>query len=260
MDKNFNLLLIDDELYALEALSKTIPWTRLGIREIFSCSNITKAREICYKEKIEIIICDIEMPNGTGLEFAHWLLENYPDTLLLFLTCHSDFAYAKEAISCHVFAYLLKPFDKEELCQTVQNAVQTLYKRVDTPHLALPVTDISSAGKPEQIVSKIQAILRENIAISRDELARKVYLNPDYMTRLFKRVTGKKLSEYTAELKLEAAKQLLTETNEPISSIAVSLTYVNFSYFSKMFKAATGMSPKEYRKRFTKTHGTSEKQ
>ncbi|MCI8300655.1 MAG: response regulator [Lachnospiraceae bacterium] len=251
MDKIFDLLLIDDEIYALEALSQTIPWPSLGIGEVFSCSNITKAKEICRSQQIPIIICDIEMPNGTGLEFAHWLLENYPETLILFLTCHSDFFYAKEAISCHAFAYLLKPFDKEELCQTIQNAVQTLRKRPDRTYLTMPAADSPSSGKPEQIVRKIQAILKDDIAISREELAKKVYLNPDYMTRLFKRVTGRKLSKYINELKLETAKQLLTETNEPISSIAVSLAYVNFSYFSKMFKTATGMSPKEYRKKFS---------
>lgn len=93
-------------------------------------------------------------------------------------------------------------------------------------------------------------MLQEDVTIGRDELARRVYLSPDYMTRIFKRFTGKTLSEYTGELKLNTAKQMLVETDEPVSNIAVSLAYVNFSYFSKVFKAGTGMSPKEYRKMF----------
>ena len=241
----------------MEALLNTIPWSSLGIGQVFSCNNISAAREICQNENIQIVICDIEMPNGTGMELARWLHECCPKTLILFLTCHSDFGYAKEAISYRAFAYLLKPFDKEELCRTVQNAVATIKKRKyrdvpapDQPQTQpAPVSDTPAADNPEQIVEQILGMLRQDVTVSREELARRVFLSPDYMTRLFKRVTGKTFSEYAGELKLERAKQMLAETDEPVSRIADLLAYANFSYFSKVFKAGTGMSPKEYRKR-----------
>ena len=101
-----------------------INWKSLGIDQVFTCGNIKAARQICQESDIQIMICDIEMPNGTGLDLAKWLSENYPDLLILFLTCHSDFSFAKEAISCRAFAYLLKPFDIEEISQAVKEAVQ----------------------------------------------------------------------------------------------------------------------------------------
>ena len=119
-----NLLLVDDEAFALEALEHAINWKSLGIDQVFTCGNIKTARQICQESDIQIMICDIEMPNGTGLDLAKWLSENYPDLLILFLTCHSDFSFAKEAISCRAFAYLLKPFDIEEISQAVKEAVQ----------------------------------------------------------------------------------------------------------------------------------------
>ena len=119
-----NLLLVDDEAFALEALEHAINWKSLGIDQVFTCGNIKAARQICQESDIQIMICDIEMPNGTGLDLAKWLSENYPDLLILFLTCHSDFSFAKEAISCRAFAYLLKPFDIEEISQAVKEAVQ----------------------------------------------------------------------------------------------------------------------------------------
>ena len=94
-----NLLLVDDEAFALEALEHAINWKSLGIDQVFTCGNIKAARQICQESDIQIMICDIEMPNGTGLDLAKWLSENYPDLLILFLTCHSDFSFAKEAIS-----------------------------------------------------------------------------------------------------------------------------------------------------------------
>ena len=117
-----NLLLVDDEAFALEALEHAINWKSLGIDQVFTCGNIKAARQICQESDIQIMICDIEMPNGTGLDLAKWLSENYPDLLILFLTCHSDFSFAKEAISYHAFAYLLKPFDIEEISQAVKEA------------------------------------------------------------------------------------------------------------------------------------------
>ena len=138
-----NLLLVDDEAFALEALEHAINWKSLGIDQVFTCGNIKAARQICQESDIQIMICDIEMPNGTGLDLAKWLSENYPDLLILFLTCHSDFSFAKEAISYHAFAYLLKPFDIEEISQAVEEAVQ---KPSETEPLALclPATGTSA--------------------------------------------------------------------------------------------------------------------
>lgn len=61
-----NLLLVDDEAFALEALEHAINWKSLGIDQVFTCGNIKAARQICQESDIQIMICDIEMPNGTA--------------------------------------------------------------------------------------------------------------------------------------------------------------------------------------------------
>ena len=62
--------------------------------------------------------------------------------------------------------------------------------------------------------------------------------------------SGKALSDYIADLKLEEAKYMLSQTADGISNIASLLGYSNFSYFSKMFRKKTGMTPSEYRKAY----------
>lgn len=398
-----NLLLVDDEAFALEALEHAINWKSLGIDQVFTCGNIKAARQICQESDIQIMICDIEMPNGTGLDLAKWLSENYPDLLILFLTCHSDFSFAKEAISYHAFAYLLKPFDIEEISQAVEEAVQQSrnrqklnrsllasqpperllasehfwlqlvsgsYQNSDADYIlwdasrnsvffdkdahyvpclfyisSLPSenTDLgvlsycvknalneffvedpgwppaiepkpcfflsfvspdlfldreafdkhcsdliqffrqkfgaslqiltgedgdyltlqkqadlllvqaSSATeslgdgddteKSAMIVKKIFELVKENKAITREELASQVFLSPDYMAKVFKKETGKRISDYLSEVRLQEAKCLLTDTTRSISDIASSLSYSNFSGFSRMFKSETGLSP-----------------
>ena len=58
-----NLLLVDDEAFALEALEHAINWKSLGIDQVFTCGNIKAARQIWQESDIQIMICDIEMPN-----------------------------------------------------------------------------------------------------------------------------------------------------------------------------------------------------
>ncbi|MCL2351869.1 MAG: AraC family transcriptional regulator, partial [Firmicutes bacterium] len=92
----------------------------------------------------------------------------------------------------------------------------------------------------------IEAHYREDI--TRDDIARHVYLNPMYLSRLFKKETGTLLSDYILNRRIEAARRLLTETNKNISTIAESVGYANLSYFAKAFRNVLGVTPQEYRK------------
>lgn len=61
------------------------------------------------------MFCDIEMPQGSGLDLLAWVREYYPSTESVFLTCHADFHFAKQAIQLGSFDYLLKPVPIPEL-------------------------------------------------------------------------------------------------------------------------------------------------
>lgn len=91
--------------------------------------------------------------------------------------------------------------------------------------------------------------IRRNIDkdLSRAEIADAIYLNPEYLSRLFKKETGASLNDYIVTEKMRAAQSLLSDTNIPVSLIATKVGYSNFSYFSQVFKKYTGMSPVEYR-------------
>ena len=77
-----------------------------------------------------------------------------------------------------------------------------------------------------------------------------MYLNPAYLSRLFRKETGLSLTDYMVEQRLRKAKAELESTNIKISDIAVSVGYSNFSHFSKLFKKLTGLTPQEYRKKY----------
>lgn len=88
--------------------------------------------------------------------------------------------------------------------------------------------------------------------ITIEEVAKAAGLNPQYLCRYFKKVTGKTLTEYINEVRIEKAAQMLKETNEKIITVATACGYDNISYFIKRFKKQKGVTPQEYRNKMSK--------
>ena len=100
----------------------------------------------------------------------------------------------------------------------------------------------------DQICAYIDSHFKEDI--HRDELAELVFLNTDYMSRLFKKEKGVSISNYILQKRVDEAKKLLCGSNLPINTVSLQIGYSNFSYFTKMFKENTGLTPLEYRRKF----------
>lgn len=121
-----HLLIVDDEWIAVEGLKSGVDWQEIGITNVFTAYSPDQAKEIFQKEYIDILLCDIEMPQGTGLELLEWVREHYPLTETIFLTCHADFQYAKQAIQLGCLDYLLKPIPYVDLQEVVMKAIKKL--------------------------------------------------------------------------------------------------------------------------------------
>ncbi|MGG4145537.1 helix-turn-helix domain-containing protein [Paenibacillus algorifonticola] len=122
-----------------------------------------------------------------------------------------------------------------------------------THQVCMQLTDYAgTAGKDvSQVVAKVQRYMEEHLdeQFSREHAAEAVYLNPAYLSRLFRRETGHSLTDYLVRMRIARAREELEKTNTKISDIAVMIGYSNFSHFSKLFKKETGLTPQEYRKK-----------
>lgn len=100
-------------------------------------------------------------------------------------------------------------------------------------------------------VTKIRQYIRSRLSeeITRDELAAYVYLNPAYLSRLFKKETGLSISDVIIQERLQKAKQLLEETELKITDIAEQVGYTSLGSFSNLFKRVVGTTPQQYRAR-----------
>jgi Response regulator containing CheY-like receiver domain and AraC-type DNA-binding domain len=117
------ILLVDDEVHAVRGLQAGVRWETLGIREVCTAHSMKQAQDVFARASIDVMICDIEMPNGSGLDLLAWVSEHRPETVTVFLTCHSEFAFAQRALQLNCFDYLLKPVDYGELASVVSRAL-----------------------------------------------------------------------------------------------------------------------------------------
>jgi transcriptional regulator GlxA family with amidase domain len=82
------------------------------------------------------------------------------------------------------------------------------------------------------------------------ELARRVHMDQTSLCRFFKRATGRTMTTYVNELRVGAAAQLLTDTDQNILQIGFDVGFGNYSNFNRQFKRIKGYTPRMLRRQF----------
>lgn len=120
------VIIVDDDIATVDVVAKTVRWDMLDISEVFTAYNIKDAKQIISDHEIDIVISDIEMPQGSGIELLEWLREEKFDGEFLLLTCHESFDYATHAMKLKAAEYLLKPFDVNVMELTLKKNIRDL--------------------------------------------------------------------------------------------------------------------------------------
>lgn len=118
------LLIVDDEYYSVENLRNKLDWPALGFQQVLCAYSMAQAQEIFAREKIHVMLCDIEMPQGSGLSLLEWVRDRRLGTECVFLTCYAKFDYASKALHLGSCDYLLKPVEKDELAAAIARAIE----------------------------------------------------------------------------------------------------------------------------------------
>ncbi|MBE6701578.1 MAG: AraC family transcriptional regulator [Ruminococcaceae bacterium] len=99
------------------------------------------------------------------------------------------------------------------------------------------------------IVQKVITLIEDNLSsdFTLTSLALSQNVSPSYLSSLFKRETGKTISEFIREKRIDYAARLLKTTQLQVQTVALHCGIVDVQYFSKLFKKQMGKTPKEYR-------------
>ena len=110
------------------------------------------------------------------------------------------------------------------------------------------IVENDTSGKntvEKEMVSYIQQNFTGKILLK--EFGEQFHLSEKYISRYFKEHFHITISQYVTYLRLEHAKQLLQDTDIPVTEVAMQSGYQNVSYFIRSFKKTYGMSPLKYR-------------
>lgn len=132
------VLIVDDEPIVREGLAYIIDWEAAGFEIVASASDGLEGIEMIKHYQPDVVLTDVQMPEMDGIEMVRYACNNGLRREFIILSGHSDFTYAKEAISLGVAHYLLKPVDEEELLEALERiSQQILLKEKQTANLTL---------------------------------------------------------------------------------------------------------------------------
>ena len=236
-----NVYIADDEVWITLGLKKLLEKTGIDHFVVGTANNGLVAKEEIGMFKPDVIFTDIRMPGLSGLELLQAIPEVSPDSKVVIITGFAEFSYAKEAVQHHAFDYLLKPIKEEDL-ERVLTAILKERGECEDEEKQAPVND--------KMIDNVIADMREHYMedISLTSLAAKYNVSMGSLSKMIKDRLQLNFSDYIAALRIQRAKELLSDESLSIQEIAEIVGYNDYFYFTKVFKKIEGISPSKYRK------------
>jgi two-component system response regulator PilR (NtrC family) len=115
------ILIVDDEKGMRDLLSIML---RNDGYKVDSAESANRARDLILKTSYDLIISDIAMPDGSGVDVLRAAKETQPDTIVILITAYASTESAIEALKLGAYDYIIKPFDVEEMRIVLKNALE----------------------------------------------------------------------------------------------------------------------------------------
>lgn len=147
-----NILIVDDEKSILDLLG--VVFKKEGYR-VKTCLAAPKSFELIEKEDFDLLICDIKMPQISGMEILKYIKENKPDVPVIMITAYGSIKQAVEALRAGAMDYVVKPFDIEELKIIASQALEN--KRLKEENILLK-KNLKEKYSFENIIGKSKAM------------------------------------------------------------------------------------------------------
>jgi DNA-binding response OmpR family regulator/two-component sensor histidine kinase len=244
------LLIIDDHKDIVDYLKKML----LSQYRIIEASNGKQGYQKAIEFIPDIIISDVMMPEMDGFELlkkikSEWRTSHIP---VLMLTAKVDRTSKLEGLELGAEAYLVKPFDKEELfirLRKLLNLRQTLHDKYQ--HINLGVNHLQESGSLEdQFMSKVRKVIEEHLddeSFNIKKLCRELGMSHTQLYRKFSALTDITVNKYIRQFRLHKAMNLLKSSDLNISQIALEVGLPNLAYFSRIFTEEFKINPSKVR-------------
>ena len=240
------VILIDDDVWALADMRETFHFDRYGFEIAGEYRSAEEAVSAMEKAAPDLIVSDICMSAGSGLDLAALCAEKHPGTVMILVSGHERFDYAQEAIRQGVFAYLLKPLLDSEVAETMDR----LLKQWPAPEGA-PETELPGVPASDSLVGRAMSYIEAHydVSLPLETVAGALYVNKNYLSDLFSKNLGMTFTQYKNTVRISHAKELIRRGGLSMTEIARMTGFDSPSRFSKVFHQIEGISPQQYQNR-----------
>jgi two-component system, NtrC family, response regulator PilR len=186
-----DLLIVDDEASLRDLLA--VMFEDEG-NHVETAASIAEARAALHKSEPDLVLCDLMLPDGSGLDLLREIKEKTPLIPVIMITAHESSKSAVEALKAGAFHYIAKPFDNEELKNIVRKAAERKELEDENLHLRTALEErftfsniIGKSARMQEIFSIIQRIAKTTSTVlisgesgtGKELIARAIHYNSD---------------------------------------------------------------------------------
>ena len=146
------VLIVDDEEPVRDLIGEIL---NMSGYDCMLAADAQEARCFLSREEFELVLCDINMPGESGLDFVRHVLAECPNTAAVMVTAMDDPLIAEDALKTGVYDYILKPFEPSGVLISVANAMRRRQLELD---------NLAYRAKLQKMVSERTAALEESEA------------------------------------------------------------------------------------------------
>lgn len=222
---------------------------------VTGCNNGREALETIFKNKPDLVVSDVMMPETDGLTLTRKIKQNINlnDIPVILLTAKTTEQDNIEGLENGADAYITKPFNIRILQTTVENLLRShsrlrnVFSGKQSHEDKLDGIEISSDD--ERLMERVMKVMNANIGdpnLTVEMLASNVGLSRVHLHRKLKELTNQSPRDFIRNTRLQMAARLLAEKRLCISEISYTTGFKNPNNFSTAFKELYGVSPTEY--------------
>lgn len=230
-------LVVDDDVNALEMYARILR-LHSDSNRVLAAQNGREALRILLKEKIDLVLLDLQMPEMDGFAVLQAMRE------------------APWTHSIPVIVVTGKDLTEEDLTRLNEGVAVVLQKGLFATDETIAHIGAALERKrrlsldAQRLVRLAMLFIHENYSqpLTRGEIARHINITEDYLTFCFRQELGTTPIKYLQRYRIHQAKKLLKETSLNVTEIALAVGFSDSGYFSRIFHRETGLPPEAFRR------------
>ncbi len=156
------ILIIDDDHSLKQLMIKALSTSKI---EIKTASTVSQGWIILEKEDFDLVICDVVLPDGDGLELVKKLKKKYDHLEFIIISAQNNILTAIKADQLDVFEYIPKPLDLNDLIISVDRSLKKKSEEINSFKIEENLPMIGTSSSMQNVYKNIAKITKTNFSV-----------------------------------------------------------------------------------------------